>query len=145
MRFFIFLKIFERCIFAFRGSSMSLNPITSYIRWKACVYTFQKFEKNLKLGNFTRLRAFWLEETVKTQNNRYEEKPPKPLLEVAQLQNLKIFFFSYRVCKRLRPCFFYILFWLSENWSFFLKIWQFCLLLPTFTQNPIFTHKNGQK
>ena len=43
MNFFIFWKISEGCIFAFRGSSMSLNPITSYIRWKVCLDTFQKF------------------------------------------------------------------------------------------------------
>ena len=130
MNFCIFLKISERYIFASRGPNMRLNSITSYIRWKVCVQTFQKFLKNLKLGNFTRLRASWLKKPAKTKNIWYEQTVKTHLPEVSWRKKLFIFFYPYKHPKTWWLLFFDIMFWLRKNWYFFLKIWSFCLLLP---------------
>ena len=130
MDFCIFLKISERYIFASRGLNIRLNPITPHIRWKVCVQTFQKFWNFLKLGNFTRLRVSWLKGTAKTQNIWYEQMVKNRLREVLGGKFLYFFFYPYKHPKTWHPLFFDMLFWWRENWSFFLKIWSFCLFLP---------------
>ena len=98
-------------------------------------YEFILFKNFKFFWSWTTLRAWWLsvfdwEKPRKRKKYDTKKKQSSHILEVVQLQNFKIFLFSYIMCKRLHPCFFDILFCLSENWSFFLKIWPFCLLLP---------------
>ena len=130
MDFCIFLKISERYIFASRGLNIRLNPITPYIRWKVYVQTFQKFKI---FWSWATSRAWGLLDWKEPRKRKIYDtnKWSKTSSERCHEEKFFYFFFyPYKHPKTWRPLFFDILFWWRENWSFFLKIWSFCLFLP---------------
>ena len=135
MNFFIFWKISEGCIFASKGSSMSLNFITSYIRWKVCFHTFQKFQKNLKLDNFMHLGAFWLKTTAKTQNIRYVKNPQIPSRKLPNFKILKFFLYFYMLCITKQLIFNWHIVLIKQKLIFFFEILD---IFPTFASQKIF-------